>query len=64
MVRVDQINDESGIVDLRLADVVSGRIGVRCGAEIVVVDLHVPSIPCSRLKADPVRTQDVSLVSS
>ena len=64
MIRVDQINDESGIVELRLADVVSGRIGVRCGAEVIVVDLHIPPIPRHRLKTDPVRTQDVSSVVS
>ena len=64
VIRVDQINDESGIVELRLADVVSGRIGVRCGAEVIVVDLHIPPIPRHRLKADPVRTQDASVVST
>ena len=64
MIRVDQINYESRVVELRLADVVSGRVSIRCGAEVIVVDLHVTSIPCHRLKADPVRIQGVSFVSS
>ena len=64
MIRVDQINDESGVVELRLAHVVSGRIGSRCGTVVVVVDLHIPSIPRHRLKADPVRIQDVCLIAA